>query len=416
VSEQIRVGLLHMQEVSKTLRAKLGREPATHEQYMGHLLGSGGAGVVLRADPNARLYDVVLGYANGKTKAAREKFARDTVNNNGMKGLTVGEAIAKWQAKTDALATKYGKAGDARSVDGTPVVDAAPPDVTTIQDPSMVFLDELFGDATPARSEPAAPMDTAPPAARADVTAAIEAQVTSDAAPRPNPMPTDAPSQPIADNGRVVLTEQSPTISFSPDGQPARPQPVDQAAPVRNATPTDAPLAATPNAEPRAAVDLAAQAIDQGRPVVLRDPAVIRSAETLPEYNLRRNADGTAEIIGARQSDGTWSGTPKPDAPTPNTRTNQPQPTPDAQPATGADSAGSTPTSNNMSERTTGVSDIAALRQLEQGLPPDYMVDIDGEMMPVSEAISRLEKEAVDAEKLSTAFEAAAACVLRLGV
>ena len=106
-AEQIRVGLLHMKQVEGTLTSALGRPPALHESYMGHLLGAGGARIVLTADPNARLYDVVYGYTKGKTEAQRVKIAQDTVNNNGMRGLTVGEAIAKWQAKTNQVARLY---------------------------------------------------------------------------------------------------------------------------------------------------------------------------------------------------------------------------------------------------------------------------------------------------------------------
>ena len=102
--EQIRVGLLHMKEVFGVLKGALGRDPVVHEQYMGHLLGGGGAKRVLTADPSRPLIDVVREYS--------PKYANDIVNNNGMNGLTVGQAIAKWQAKAAKLERLY--SGQAR--------------------------------------------------------------------------------------------------------------------------------------------------------------------------------------------------------------------------------------------------------------------------------------------------------------
>jgi hypothetical protein len=445
VSEQIRVGLLHMQEVSKTLRAKLGREPATHEQYMGHLLGSGGAGVVLRADPNARLYDVVLGYTKGKTKAERVKIAQDTVNNNGMRGLTVGEAIAKWKAKTDTVAAKYGKAGDARPVDGTPVVDTAPPEVTTIQDPSMVFLDELFGGGT--HPEPAAhPAPAEPPPSEVDqwfydmqdAPITRDQQTANDITTGFNAIAAAAESASRSEVGRSItdgkadrLTMRKPDAIAAAEANPNYnvQRNADGSATiigvktdesgwigVERTAPTDASLTA-----PRAAVDLAAQAIDQGRPVALRDPAVIRSAETLPEYNLRRNADGTAEIIGARQSDGTWSGTPKPDAPAPNTRTSQPQPTPDAQPATGADSAGSTPDmalpAQDRFLSTLEQSNAAQVLAAQDIMIPTGALDAEGNPVLVSgrELLDQMRAERTEVYEQTTATDAAISCFLGAG-
>lgn len=125
VSEQIRVGLAHMKEVATVLTNALKRTPQVHEEYMGHLLGAGGASKVLTADPNARLYDVVYSYTRGKTAAQRAKTAQAVVNNNGMKGLTVGQAIAKWQNKAADVQAKIGGRTDAplgRAVDEAPEI------------------------------------------------------------------------------------------------------------------------------------------------------------------------------------------------------------------------------------------------------------------------------------------------------
>lgn len=113
IDEQIKQGLKHIKNANASMRKSLGREPVEHEQYLGHLLGPGGAAAVLKADPNAKLIDVVRKYDS--------KNANDIVNNNGMSGLTVGQAIGKWQNKWNQLSSRYG--GNNRStaigMDGT---------------------------------------------------------------------------------------------------------------------------------------------------------------------------------------------------------------------------------------------------------------------------------------------------------
>lgn len=113
VDEQIRMGLKHIKNANASMRKSLGREPVAHEQYLGHLLGAGGASTVLKADPNAKLIDVVRQYDS--------KNANAIVNNNGMKGLTVGEAIGKWRNKWNSLSTRYGDNGTstAMGMDGS---------------------------------------------------------------------------------------------------------------------------------------------------------------------------------------------------------------------------------------------------------------------------------------------------------
>lgn len=113
VDEQIKQGLKHIKNANASMRKSLGREPVAHEQYLGHLLGPGGASAVLKADPNARLIDVVRKFDS--------KNADAIVNNNGMKGLTAGQAIQKWQTKWNGLSSRYGGNGTSTAVgmDGT---------------------------------------------------------------------------------------------------------------------------------------------------------------------------------------------------------------------------------------------------------------------------------------------------------
>lgn len=113
IDEQIKQGLKHIKSANASMRKSLGREPVEHEQYLGHLLGPGGAAAVLKADPNAKLIDVVRKYDS--------KNANDIVNNNGMSGLTVGQAIGKWRNKWNSLSSRYGGNGTstAMGMDGS---------------------------------------------------------------------------------------------------------------------------------------------------------------------------------------------------------------------------------------------------------------------------------------------------------
>lgn len=108
VDEQIKQGLKHIKNANASMRKSLGREPVAHEQYLGHLLGPGGAAKVLKADPNTPLIDVVRKYDS--------KNANAIVNNNGMKGLTAGQAIQKWQTKWNGLSSRYGGNGTSTAV------------------------------------------------------------------------------------------------------------------------------------------------------------------------------------------------------------------------------------------------------------------------------------------------------------
>lgn len=113
IDEQIKQGLKHIKNANASMRKSLGREPVEHEQYLGHLLGPGGAAAVLKADPNVKLIDVVRKYDS--------KNANDIVNNNGMSGLTVGQAIGKWRNKWNSLSSRYGGNGTstAMGMDGS---------------------------------------------------------------------------------------------------------------------------------------------------------------------------------------------------------------------------------------------------------------------------------------------------------
>lgn len=102
VNEQIRIGFKHMKEAERYIKKNIGRELQPYEHYLGHLLGQGGAVKVLKADPNANLIDIVRKYDS--------KNAEKIVNNNGMKGLTVGQAISKWEKKWNSLSARYGGA------------------------------------------------------------------------------------------------------------------------------------------------------------------------------------------------------------------------------------------------------------------------------------------------------------------
>lgn len=108
IDEQIKQGLKHIKNANASMRKSLGREPVEHEQYLGHLLGPGGAAAVLKADPNAKLIDVVRKYD--------PKNANAIVKNNAMEGMTVGQAISKWRNKWNSLSARYGGNGTSTAI------------------------------------------------------------------------------------------------------------------------------------------------------------------------------------------------------------------------------------------------------------------------------------------------------------
>lgn len=106
-SEQIRIGLKNIEQTKDGLTKSLGREPKMHELYMGHMLGANGAKHVLTASRDTPLIDVVKKFGGKKSNKI--------VNDNGMKGLTVGQAISKWENKTNEHLSKI---RNAKGVDG----------------------------------------------------------------------------------------------------------------------------------------------------------------------------------------------------------------------------------------------------------------------------------------------------------
>lgn len=107
---QARTGIDFMKKTDAGLASQLGRAPSPAESYMGHLFGVSGAATVLAADPNASLLDVVKMYD--------PKRANAIVNDNGMKGLTTGQAIAKWTALADRYMQQLGVASAAAPAQG----------------------------------------------------------------------------------------------------------------------------------------------------------------------------------------------------------------------------------------------------------------------------------------------------------
>ncbi|WP_336018627.1 lytic transglycosylase domain-containing protein [Acinetobacter lwoffii] len=108
IDEQIRIGFKHMTQAESHIKKSIGRELQPHEHYLGHLLGPGGASAVLKADPNAKLIDVVRKYD--------PKNADAVVANNAMQGMTVGQAIGKWRNKWNSLSARYGGNGTSTAI------------------------------------------------------------------------------------------------------------------------------------------------------------------------------------------------------------------------------------------------------------------------------------------------------------
>ena len=111
VQEQLRVGLANLKDTKGYMAKNLGRDISLPEMYLGQLLGPRGAVHTLKADRNRPLIDVVREFD--------QKNATAIVKNNGMNGMTVGQAIDKWQAATKAHARKAG-------IDVGPGYDSAP--------------------------------------------------------------------------------------------------------------------------------------------------------------------------------------------------------------------------------------------------------------------------------------------------
>jgi len=100
---QAEIGAKIIADYTNKLETALGRPVESHEVYLAHLLGPKGAETVLRADPNAPILDVIKGYD--------AKNADAIVNNNGMRNLTVGEAIDKWRGRVERAQEQVAIAG-----------------------------------------------------------------------------------------------------------------------------------------------------------------------------------------------------------------------------------------------------------------------------------------------------------------
>jgi hypothetical protein len=85
---QARAGIDNLMKNDAKLTTILGRAPTPAETYMAQLLGVKGASTLLGADPNAPIKQVVASYD--------PKNADNIVNDNGMRGMTAGQAIGKW--------------------------------------------------------------------------------------------------------------------------------------------------------------------------------------------------------------------------------------------------------------------------------------------------------------------------------
>lgn len=97
---EIEAGLNFIADNDAALAKNLGRTPSLTESYAGHLFGAKGASVVLGADPNAPLQQVVASYD--------PKKAADIVNKNRFTGMTVGQAIAALDAKVQKASAQFG--------------------------------------------------------------------------------------------------------------------------------------------------------------------------------------------------------------------------------------------------------------------------------------------------------------------
>lgn len=86
---QAQLGAKLIADNTAALTRDLGRKPQGYEVYLAHLMGAKGAETLLAAPKDAKVVDVVSGYD--------PKNAQAIVKNNGMSGMTVGQAIDHWK-------------------------------------------------------------------------------------------------------------------------------------------------------------------------------------------------------------------------------------------------------------------------------------------------------------------------------
>ena len=97
---QAEYGAKFIAQTNASMAKYLGRQPSTSEAYMGHLLGAFGAAKVLTADPALPVRDVIAQYD--------PKRADEIVRLNGMKDMSAGDAVAKWQSVAQRAQDRLG--------------------------------------------------------------------------------------------------------------------------------------------------------------------------------------------------------------------------------------------------------------------------------------------------------------------
>lgn len=108
VDLQIANGLNNLVATGSLLEADLNRAPTAVEMYLGQLLGARGASTVLQSADSMSILDAVKKYDPTNAEAI--------VNNNGMAGMTVAQAKAKWEELIEKHRLKLGLNGAATGI------------------------------------------------------------------------------------------------------------------------------------------------------------------------------------------------------------------------------------------------------------------------------------------------------------
>lgn len=133
--EALGKGFAELSRKKQRLQVVLGREPMPHEIYLSWQQGDVGAKHILTANDEMPLVDVVRGF--------NPKHAQAIVNNNGMQGMTVGQAKSKWANKMGEQMSKYG--GQAYAVNAPNVMGMLAQNEGIQTDPNqqLVALDQM---------------------------------------------------------------------------------------------------------------------------------------------------------------------------------------------------------------------------------------------------------------------------------
>lgn len=110
-TRQATIGASIIRDNISSLTQALGRAPTPAEVYMAHQQGAGAAVAALKADPGTPMADVLKPFYTSQSDLD------SAINNNGLSGKTVGQALAMYGDKLG----KYTPAG-------TPMTDAPGPD------------------------------------------------------------------------------------------------------------------------------------------------------------------------------------------------------------------------------------------------------------------------------------------------